>query len=101
MPVAPVEADVFMTAVDDLQPRGATPLTQAVIAAAEQLDYENNQATVILVSDGEESCGADPCAMAKALEEKGIDLTVHVVGFGIDQKKNKHKQQDRKRDHQH
>ena len=54
-----------------------------MIQAAEQLDYENNQATVILVSDGEESCGGDPCEMAKQLEAMGVDFTVHVVGFGV------------------
>ncbi len=84
IPVGPVDSASFMSAVNALVPRGSTPLTDAVIAAAEQLDYENNQATVILVSDGLETCSADPCEMATALEQKGIDLTVHVVGFGVD-----------------
>jgi hypothetical protein len=84
IPVGPVDASAFMSAVNALTPLGPTPLTDAVIAAAEQLDYEHNQATVILVSDGLETCSADPCEMATALEQKGIDLTVHVVGFGVD-----------------
>lgn len=84
VPVQPVDKAAFMAKVKSLSPKGSTPLSEAVIQAAEQLDYENNQATVILVSDGEETCNADPCEMAKALEEKGVDLTVHVVGFGVD-----------------
>jgi hypothetical protein len=83
LPVGPVDRAQFLTAVDELQPKGNTPLTAAVIAAAEQLDYTTNQATVILVSDGAENCKLDPCAAAKDLEAKGIDLTVHVVGFGV------------------
>src|SRR5690606_3421507 len=83
VPVAAPVSSSFMTQVNGLVAKGKTPLTDAVIAAAEQLDYENNQATIILVSDGEETCGGDPCEMARVLEEKGIDLTVHVVGFSV------------------
>src|SRR5687768_12145446 len=83
LPVGPVDRAQFLAAVDELEPKGNTPLTAAVIAAAEQLDYTTNQATVILVSDGAENCNLDPCAVAKDLEAKGIDLTVHVVGFGV------------------
>lgn len=83
IPVGPIDAGKFKSAITGLAANGSTPLTEAVIQAAEQLDYENNQATVILVSDGEESCGGDPCEMAKKLEEMGVDLTIHVVGFAV------------------
>jgi len=66
-----------------LSPRGMTPLTDSVRHAAETLDYERNAARVILVSDGLETCDADPCALARALEENGLDFTVHVVGFDV------------------
>lgn len=36
-----------------------------------------------MVSDGKETCDADPCAAAKELEANGIDFTVHVVGFDL------------------
>src|SRR5690606_31403545 len=38
---------------------------------------------VILVSDGIETCVADPCAIARKLEETGVDFTAHVVGFDL------------------
>jgi Mg-chelatase subunit ChlD len=85
IPVGTLDIEKFKSTVNGLKANGATPLTEAVIQAAEQLDYEHNQATIILVSDGEESCGGDPCEMAKKLESMGIDLTVHVVGFGVTQ----------------
>jgi Ca-activated chloride channel homolog len=83
VPVGPVDRARFLGAVGELQPKGSSPLTAAMIAAAEQLDYTAHQATVILVSDGAESCRLDPCAVAESLEAKGVDLTVHVVGFGV------------------
>ena len=51
--------------------------------AAERLHYREGKATIILVSDGAESCNADPCALGAELEANGVDLTVHVVGFGL------------------
>ena len=45
--------------------------------------YTEDKATVILVTDGIETCDADPCALANQLEQSGIDFTAHVVGFGL------------------
>lgn len=70
-------------AVNGIQPRGKTPMTDAVIAAAEALRYTEEAATVILVSDGIETCNPDPCAAAKTLEETGVNFTAHVVGFDV------------------
>ena len=69
--------------VSGLNPKGKTPLTQSVEQAADILKYTEDKATVVLVTDGLETCEADPCALASALEEKGVDFTTHVVGFGL------------------
>ena len=71
-------------AVNAIKPKGKTPMTDAVIAAAESLRYTEEKATVILVSDGIETCNPDPCAAARALEQAGVDFTAHVIGFDID-----------------
>lgn len=69
--------------VDKLVPTGKTPLTAAVETAAEALHIQETPAAVILVTDGLETCDADPCAAAAALEARGIDFTVYVVGLGL------------------
>lgn len=38
---------------------------------------------MVLVTDGLETCDADPCALAAELESTGVDFTAHVVGFGL------------------
>lgn len=81
-----LDAKDFMSKVNALSPKGKTPMTQAVRMAAEALKYTEKQATVILVSDGIETCDPDPCAVAGELEKLGVNLTVHTVGFGIDDK---------------
>ncbi|PIE15261.1 MAG: VWA domain-containing protein [Rhodobacterales bacterium] len=70
-------------AVHGIKPKGKTPMTDAVIAAAKSLRYTEEKATVILVSDGIETCNPDPCAAARALEDAGVDFTAHVIGFDV------------------
>ena len=83
IPVGPVDAAAFSATVNSLVPRGRTPLTDAVRAAAQELQYTDRPSTVILVSDGIESCEADPCALADELEATGLGFTAHVIGFDV------------------
>ncbi|MCO6382412.1 VWA domain-containing protein [Oceanicola sp. 502str15] len=73
----------IQAAVNGVSPKGKTPMTEAVRQAAEALKYTEEKATVILVSDGIETCDPDPCAAAAALEQAGVDFTAHVVGFDV------------------
>ncbi len=45
---------------------------------------EATSRTVVLVSDGQETCKGDPCAAAKALADADARLVVHTVGVGVD-----------------
>ena len=83
--LVPVGGDraAIAKAIAGMNPVGKTPMTAAVQQAAEALKFTENEATVILVSDGQETCNADPCAAAEKLATMGIGLTVHTVGFGL------------------
>ena len=80
---APGTGPLIAGAAADLSPKGKTPLSTSVRAAAELLRYTEEKATVILITDGLETCSADPCALARQLEQTGVDFTTHVVGFGL------------------
>ncbi len=77
-------AGSIAAAVNAINPKGKTPLSAAVIAAAEALRYGEEKATVILVSDGIETCDLDPCAVGRKLEQTGVDFTAHVIGFDLE-----------------
>lgn len=79
----PGSKDRVAEAVGRLKPKGKTPLSDSIVMAAEELKYQEDAATVILVSDGRETCDRDPCAVARALEEAGADFTAHVIGFDV------------------
>lgn len=77
----PDAADQIMNAVNGLVPAGKTPLTAAVEQAANVLDYKNKPGVIVVVTDGEETCGRSPCELAKMLHATGKQLTVHVIAF--------------------
>ncbi len=69
-----------------LVPRGKTPIADALQMAGESLTGVEDKTTVVLVSDGIETCQGDPCAVAEALAKSHSNLAVHVVGYGVDAK---------------
>jgi Ca-activated chloride channel family protein len=83
LPVARHRPEDVVKAVSRLNARGKTPLSAAVKKAAETLGYSKERATVILISDGIETCGMDPCAVAEELERVGVAFTAHVIGFDL------------------
>ncbi|WP_417584393.1 vWA domain-containing protein [Pelagibacterium sp.] len=80
---SPLDRATFISTVNGVTPRGRTPLTESVRQAADLLSYRDTQATVILISDGLETCQADPCALSAELAQQGVNFTAHVVGFDL------------------
>jgi Ca-activated chloride channel homolog len=82
-PPIPNAAERIMSVVNALNPAGKTPLVQAVKQAAEVLDYRTEKGVVVLVTDGEETCGGAPCELGKFLKANSRGLTVHVIGYQL------------------
>ncbi|HXG77820.1 MAG TPA: VWA domain-containing protein [Methyloceanibacter sp.] len=76
-------AGPIMSVVNGLNPAGKTPLVKAVEMAAEVLDYKTAQGIVVLLTDGEETCGGAPCDLGKFLKANSRRLTVHVIGYQL------------------
>jgi Ca-activated chloride channel family protein len=83
VPPAPGTGKAIIDAANAMQFIGMTPLTESVRRAAVDLRSTEQKATVILITDGIETCDADPCALGVELEASGVDFTAHVVGFGL------------------
>lgn len=77
----PNAAQLIMHDVNELNPAGKTPLAEAVQQAAEVLDYRSQPGVVVVLTDGEETCGGAPCDLGKALHAEATGLTIHVIGF--------------------
>ena len=89
VPPAKGTAQAITDAANAMKFLGKTPLTEAVRQAAADLRSTEEKATVILITDGIETCNADPCALGTELEQSGVDFTAHVVGFGLTEEEGK------------
>jgi len=81
LPLGPLSAGAVAHALQPLKARGMTPLSRALEEAAKLLP--DGGGTIVLVSDGIETCNADPCAVAAALRAANPALVIDVVGFGV------------------
>lgn len=89
VPPAAGTAQAITDAANAMKFLGKTPLTESVRRAAAELKSSEAKATVILITDGIETCEADPCALGTELEASGVDFTAHVVGFGLTEEEGK------------
>ncbi len=62
-----------------VKPYGRSPIAEALKKAAASLPEQH--AHILLVSDGQESCGGDPCAVAAELHRANPNLQIDVIGF--------------------
>lgn len=83
IPPGPLDKEQLSRVVDKLTPKGMTPLSAAVKQAAQALKFSEKKATVVLISDGVETCNLDPCQVGSELEKLGVDFTAHVIGFDV------------------
>jgi Ca-activated chloride channel family protein len=74
-------AGLILQKLKSISPAGKTPLTTAVAKAADVLDYRRSPGVIVLLTDGEETCGASPCELGRELRVQAANLTVHVIGF--------------------
>lgn len=83
VPVGPLDREAVTSAVSGINALGYTPIARALQEAAAALP--DGEGTVILVSDGEDTCAPpDPCEVAAGLAGAGVDVRVHTVGFFLD-----------------
>ena len=85
---APAKAAASITrAIETLNPLGQTPIGFSLKAALE--DFGERSGGLILISDGQETCGVDPCALMRVWRKENVNIQVHVVGLGLDQRSKK------------
>jgi hypothetical protein len=62
-----------------------TPIAASLQKVKEDLAGTNGSMLVILMTDGEETCGGNPKAAIESLRSGGVDVRVNIVGFAIDE----------------
>ena len=78
---------VLVKKLNAVVPRGKTPIGYSLLRSGRLflgLKGQNNH--IVLISDGIETCGGDPCKTTASLIKAGIDMRIHVVGFDVNKK---------------
>lgn len=69
--------------IKGIKPLGKTPLAYSALLVIDKLRQTKLKATIILITDGIESCGGNICDVIKKAKTEDLDFKLHIIGFGI------------------
>lgn len=78
----PLDKAALTSAIAGFEAKGETPIAHSLGEALKDLGSTGKR-SLILVSDGEESCVPDPCPVIETLLASGVDVRIDTVGFGV------------------
>ena len=84
IPMNNVDVEALKAKIKTIKPKGKTPISYSLIQAVDDFKKElSGEKVIILITDGIESCQADPCQTALELKNAGIITKMHIIGFGM------------------
>lgn len=87
VPVGAANFSEVSSALSAASPLGYTPLAYSLQQVTRDFSPDKEgEKFVIVLSDGEETCGGDPISVVRELRKQGINITVHTIGFDVDEK---------------
>lgn len=69
--------------VRGLKPDRGTPLARSIERAG-NIVSSGVESTIVVVTDGEDTCGRDPCAAARAVKARHPNVTINVIDLSDD-----------------
>jgi hypothetical protein len=84
--VAPLNAGAVQARIGALVAKNGakTPIGASLDKAADDLKSVTGEKLIVLVTDGEETCGGDPAAAIANLRKAGLTTRVSIVGFALE-----------------
>lgn len=83
VPLQGVDKAALQSTVDDVKARGATPIVKSLRAAIADFPAGSGKRLIVLVTDGQESCGGDLAAALAALKATQPPIELHVIGLDL------------------
>jgi len=69
--------------VNEAKPTGITPIEHSLTESANDFNSAKTSNIVIIITDGIEECGGDPCKARQKLVDKGITFRPFIIGIGL------------------
>ncbi len=87
VPIDGVNKDALRAEVDAFEPVGWTPIALSLNEAANDFPpaADNVKNAVVLVTDGLETCGGNPCTASRNLVQGDGQVVTHVIGFALNE----------------
>ncbi|HSD54879.1 MAG TPA: VWA domain-containing protein [Burkholderiales bacterium] len=87
LPLAPLDRNAAVARIQGLGAMNLakTPIGASLLKVRDDLRGVTGPMLVVLVTDGEETCGGDPKAAIQTLRAGGADVRVNIVGFAVDE----------------
>lgn len=84
VPLGPLDTDQALTALRGIELKllSQTPLAEAILATEQDLAGAGPTRTIILITDGEESCDGDAVSAVKELQSR-YDVNIAIMSLGI------------------
>ena len=83
-PLDPAEAASLISGIEAMN-LAKTPIAASLSAVSSDLAGVAGERVVILLTDGEETCGGDPALAIRGLRAGGADVRVNIVGYAIEE----------------
>ncbi len=89
IPVSPLNAAAVGAKIATLESKNGarTPIGASLGLIATDLGSVRGERLVVLLTDGEETCGGDPTAEIEKLKKAGVNVRVNIVGFALEDEK--------------
>ncbi|MBT3922123.1 MAG: VWA domain-containing protein [Nitrospina sp.] len=84
-PMGPIDSEVLTQKIQSIKAKAYTPIAFSLAEAGKDFLAKDNR-FIMLVSDGIETCGGDPCQVARDIQTTGAPLVIHSIGFDVDEK---------------
>jgi Mg-chelatase subunit ChlD len=85
IPLQPLDAAKASAAIGRVEARNLarTPIADSLAKAESDLAKAAGAKTIVLLTDGEETCDGDPEKVIRSLADKGFDMRLNIVGFAL------------------
>ena len=84
--LGPLDRGAALAAIAAIEPKllSQTPIADALLAVAADLANARGPTTVVLLTDGLESCDGDPQAAVEQLRASGVEVQLAIISLGLE-----------------
>jgi len=79
------DKQALISQIEQIKAESSTPIADAIAEGAAYIRSAKGNGAIVLLTDGEETCGGDPEAAARQARAEGVDI-INIVGFELDQR---------------